>query len=186
MCFVTKKDASQFSQWNVPIRTFLSYVQPSGYTNLKILTSSLNKYKLTTFSKLTPAESPHQARFPLIGDDVLCKCSDTLVHTKWPPFIKRLVATTKAKKIVMDVVLDPVLAGLYCGSPLIVVAIPPLAVLSTLLLLGAGYCTMGQKEIFCLWHMLGNLNHHHYQSRQDSCLKNKQSIGNKYVMFFWP
>ena len=123
MCFVTNKDASQFSQWNVPIRTFLSYVQPSGYTNLKILTSSLNKYKLTTFSKLTPAESPHQARFPLIGDDVLCKCSDTLVHTKWPPFIKRLVATTKAKKIVMDVVLDPVLAGLYCGSPLIVVAI---------------------------------------------------------------
>ena len=31
-----------------------------------------------------------------------------LVHAKWPPFIKRLVATTKAKKIVMDVVLDPV------------------------------------------------------------------------------
>ena len=33
----------------------------------------------------------------------------TLLFTqKWPPFIKRLVATTKAKKIVMDVVLDPV------------------------------------------------------------------------------
>ena len=151
MCFVTKKDASQFSQWNVPIRTFLSYVQPSGYTNLKILTSSLNKYKLTTFSKLTPAESPHQARFPLIGDDVLCKCSDTLVHTKWPPFIKRLVATTKAKKIVMDVVLDPVVLAGWLMLWVAPHSSNNTAGSSTPLLLGAGYCTIRQNVTFCIW-----------------------------------